>query len=292
LVSKAAALVAGKRLSELIPELVAAFERFLADPVKSDPQCWAKTAIARALRDLEHDDPAVFLRGISHIQLEPVWGGRRDSAPELRGVCGLALTSCRLPDGEVLTHLVDLLADPEKIARIAAARAIAQSGRAEGALLLRLKALNGDAEAEVAGECFAALLAMTGAGAVPFVSRFLRKREPAAMEAAGALAVSGQPEAFAALKEHWESGMETLERKPLLMLLAGSPLPEAAEFLLAVAEEEPAELAAAALEALATSRFRQDARERAAAAVARRGERAVEAAYRRHFCSWRATEQK
>ena len=48
----------------------------MTDPVKTDPQCWAKNAIVKALKDLNHDDPAVFLRGIEHVQMEPVWGGR------------------------------------------------------------------------------------------------------------------------------------------------------------------------------------------------------------------------
>src|SRR5262249_19055805 len=70
LVSKAAAIVAELNLTDLIPDLLAAFERFLIDPVKSDPQCWAKLAIVKALKDLGHREPDVFLRGLTHIQLE------------------------------------------------------------------------------------------------------------------------------------------------------------------------------------------------------------------------------
>src|SRR6202011_1733004 len=53
-VSKAAAVISDLSLVDLVPDLLAAFERFLIDPVKSDPQCWAKIAIAKALKDLGH----------------------------------------------------------------------------------------------------------------------------------------------------------------------------------------------------------------------------------------------
>jgi hypothetical protein len=41
LVAKGADLVRELALTELIPELLAAFDRFFDDPAKSDPQCWA-----------------------------------------------------------------------------------------------------------------------------------------------------------------------------------------------------------------------------------------------------------
>ncbi|MGH8629508.1 MAG: hypothetical protein ACREU7_01915, partial [Burkholderiales bacterium] len=157
-VSKAAALAGDLRLVALEPDLLAAFDRFMANPVKSDPQCWAKNAIAKALKDLDHQDPEIFLRGLAHFQLEPVWGGREDTATALRGTCALALPGCSLDDLEVLRRLVDALADPAKPVRIDAARAIAQLPRPESALLLRLKALVGDSDPEVKGQCFASLL--------------------------------------------------------------------------------------------------------------------------------------
>ena len=114
-VAKAADLVSKFRLSELIPELVAAFERFFADPIKSDPQCWAKNALSRALVALEYEDAAVFLRGMRHIQLEPVWGGRSDTAGALRATCALALVQCRsLPETDLLACLMELFSDKDK----------------------------------------------------------------------------------------------------------------------------------------------------------------------------------
>src|SRR5260370_42618397 len=71
LVSKAAAMAAYLRLEDLKPDLLAAFDRFLIQPVKTDPQCWPKTAIAKPLRDLDHQDAAVFLPALAHIQPDP-----------------------------------------------------------------------------------------------------------------------------------------------------------------------------------------------------------------------------
>src|SRR5580700_9443683 len=95
-VAKAADLVRQFQLTQLTPELLTAFDRFLLcsdkdNPVKADPQCWAKNAISRTLAAFEHQDAAVFLRGMKHIQLEPVRGGASDSAGTLRATCALAL---------------------------------------------------------------------------------------------------------------------------------------------------------------------------------------------------------
>lgn len=88
IVAKAADLVRDFRIAELTPELLAAFDRFFDNPVKIDPQCWAKNGLSRALAALEHQDAEIYLRGMRHIQMEPVWGGpvrhRRNSARHLR----------------------------------------------------------------------------------------------------------------------------------------------------------------------------------------------------------------
>jgi hypothetical protein len=47
-----------------------------------------------------------FLRGLRHIQTEPVWGGREDTAHVLRAACCAALPQCAdLTRDEVLRHL-------------------------------------------------------------------------------------------------------------------------------------------------------------------------------------------
>lgn len=268
-VSKAAALTGDLRLHALEPDLLAAFDRFLVNAVKSDPQCWAKNAIAKALKDLDHRDPAVFLRGIGHFQLEAVWGGSSDTAATLRGTCALALVNCRLADDEILTRLVDLLADAEKPARIDAVRAIAQLGRPEGALLLRLKALAGDREPEVVGWCFESLLSFDAPDAISFVARFLDAKDPEIfLEAVAALGASREPEALECLKNCWSKTLEPDNKCAILTALGASPLPAAAEFLLTVASEGPAEFAASAVAALGASRFCSEVRGRVAAIAA------------------------
>ncbi len=141
-VGKAADLIRTLNLSQLIPELLTAFDRFFEDPIKTDPQCWAKNAISGALTAFEHQDPAVFLRGMNHIQPEPSYGGSSDSAGTLRATCALALVQCRsLPEPDLLKHLVELLADKDKSVRTETARAIEQVGSPSAALLLRLRAI-------------------------------------------------------------------------------------------------------------------------------------------------------
>src|ERR1017187_4844716 len=73
MVAKAAKIAAELRLDVLIPDLLRAFDRLLEKPAERDPQCWGKNAISKALVALEHRHSAPFLRGIRHIQMEPVW---------------------------------------------------------------------------------------------------------------------------------------------------------------------------------------------------------------------------
>jgi HEAT repeat protein len=284
LASKAAAIVAELGLSDLIPELIAAFERFLIDPAKTDPQCWGKNAIAKALKDLGHRHPAIYLRGLVHFQPEAVWGGSSDSAATLRGACALALVDCPMDDFAILTHLTDRLADPAKPVRIDTAVAIAQLGRPEGALLLRLKALVGDREPEVTGQCFVSLLNLDPRESVGFVGGFLKvPDDEVRSEAAGALAQARQPEAIELLKQFWEGPLSPELRRALLFSLGASPLAEAADFLVSVLENASSEMAASALAALAPSRFRTGMRERIAAVVESRGDPSLSQVFEREF---------
>jgi len=256
-VSRAAAIAAARHAEELVPDLIAAFDRFFIDPTKSDPQCLAKSAIATALRELGHHEPSEFVRGIVHTQLEPSWGGQADTAAALRGACALALVDCPLDPTEILTYLADGLADGDKVVRIDCAMAISNLGRPEGAIPLRLKALMGDAEADVLGHCFAALLSLGATGTVAFVGRFLDSEDAdVQFEAASALAQCREPEAVELLVALWQNPLLSLElRRALLLSLGASPVRAAAEFLLKIAEDESAELAATALEAVAISRY-------------------------------------
>src|SRR5882757_10702845 len=171
-VGKAADLVREFQLPQLVPELLKAFDRFFEDPIKTDPQCWAKNSLSRALAAFEHQDATVFLRGMKHIQPEPTWGGSSDSAGTLRATCALALVQCRsLTESDLLAHLIELLKDEDKAVRIEIVRAIEQIGSTSAALLLRLRAILGSDEPEVLGACYSGILRIEGVRAIPWVSR-------------------------------------------------------------------------------------------------------------------------
>ncbi len=249
LVSKAADLAADlisnlatdRRTHDLEPDLLIAFDRFFEDPAKTDPQCWAKNSLARALAALELQDPAPFLRGLRHIQLEPTWGGRSDTAGRLRGTCVLALVQCRIiPEVELLRYVLDLLLDPDKTARIDAVRALAQVGSPSASLLLRLRAMvGGEDDIDVRGACYSAILAAEGISALPWVARFLAEEGDAAGEAALAIASTHTPEAFAILRERWAKTRDPWFRAVLLSAIALTRQSEAAEFLLDLVKSDP-----------------------------------------------------
>ena len=281
LVSKAAAIAGDQGLIRLTPDLLSAFTRFLKDAVKTDPQCWAKTAIIKALRQFGHSDADVFLSGITHIQKEPVWGGSTDTAATLRGVCALALVDTTLPTQTILTHLVNLTADPEKIVRMESVRAIAALGRDESELLLRMKLLAGDAEPEVSGHCMSGLLELSAPGAVSFVEKYLTAGEDLRFEAIAALGTAPQVEAVEALIRCWEVSKETAA----LRALGLSKHAPAIDFLMDVVETGPSMGASMAIESLAGSRFRNEISDRLKAALDRREDRDLIKVFQRLFVS-------
>ena len=279
MVKKAAQVASELGLAGLTPDLLAAYERFFEDPVKNDPQCWAKTAIAAALKDLGYDEPQPFFRGLAHVQMEPVWGGQEDSAGGLRGTCVVALPACRADTLELLAKLADALADPDKGVRGEAAAAIVHLGHDAGAAVLRLKARLGDEEPEVVGRCLSAILALEAFDPVGFVTGFLNSAdEDTRSEALGALAAATQPEAFAAVRGFW--AREPQVRRAVVLSLAASPFEQAAEMWGEAIDREPIPVAEAAIEAFAASRFRDKLASEIEAAVNRRDSAALRRAWR------------
>jgi hypothetical protein len=243
LVSKAAKLAADLTLTALIPGLEAAFHRFLPqsgkDPAKTDPQCWAKNAIAKALATLEYQEHELFLLGTSHIQLEPVWGGSSDTAGPLRGTCALALVQCRgLHTTQLLSHLVPLFGDKELPVRVNAARAVEQVGTDAAMLLLRLRAELASDEPELLGACYSGVLHLEGPRAIPWAAKFLPPGDDAAAEAAIAIAETRTPEAFAALKSAYATSADLWFRTTLLTAIALTRQDEAFIWLLTLIENE------------------------------------------------------
>lgn len=269
-VAKAAQIAGEFEISALTPDLVAAFDRFMAQPPKADPGCRAKAHIADALYQIGYDDERVFLRGIRHVQLEPVYGGKMDTALELRGACALGLVRMSYP--EVLTELADLLADPEAAVRSAAARAIAYSENDQGVPLLRLKVLVGDDDPQVISECLTALLRLAPATSVPFVARLLDAERPAIGELA-ALALGGSrlPDAFGALRQWWERTTHPEVRRTALLAIAMLKYDQAIDFLLSLIADAPGPTARDAIKALGLYRH-DDALRRRVCEVAEKRE--------------------
>jgi len=241
---------------QLMPDLVAAFERFMVNPVKSDPTCSAKTAIANALYGLGYDGEALFLRGIHHVQMEPVYGGKVDTAGALRGVCALGLV--RMNYHDVMSELAELLADPEPPVRIAAARALTYSENEQGVPLLRLKVLSGDDDGQVIAECLGSLMQLAPAASLDFVARRLDAKDTATREAAAlALGGSRRREAFEVLRQWWDRTPEPDLRRTALLAMAMLKHDEPIDFLIALVAEANGPTARDAIAALAL--YRHDA---------------------------------
>src|SRR5258706_354268 len=62
-VARAAEVVAHLEEHEFDPDLIAAFHRFMLNPMKTDKGCAAKVAVVKALLAAECDDEEVFLKG-------------------------------------------------------------------------------------------------------------------------------------------------------------------------------------------------------------------------------------
>src|SRR5262249_61336434 len=82
--AKASQVIGELGLRVLAADAAAAFDRFLVNPVKSDPGCRAKVEIARALYELGEDPAAVFPRGVRPRQMAPLFSGRADTGPVVR----------------------------------------------------------------------------------------------------------------------------------------------------------------------------------------------------------------
>jgi HEAT repeat protein len=214
--------------------------------------------------------------------MEPVFGGRVDTAADLRGAAALALADTGGRD--VLGLLAELLADPEPPVRISAARAVAGHGSGAGAPLLRLRALVPDKEPRVVSECLLALLRLDARGERAFVETFLEKADELAEAAALALGESRLPEAFAALRAWLPQAARRGLSRTALLAVASLRRDEALDWLLAIVRDEPPALARDALQALG-SLGGEGLGERARAAAAGRPE--LTAAFAKAFARTR-----
>jgi HEAT repeat protein len=284
-VAKAAAIAAQLQARDVMPDLLRAFDRFFENPAVTDPKCWAKEALCKALRDLGHDESAAFLRGLPHVQMEPVWGTTVDTAATLRGTCALALLQCTdLTREDKLWHVMRALTDRESAVRADAARALGELSGVEAALLLRLKARMGDREPAITGQVLEALLDIEGNAGVPFVAEFLTSAEEELREeAALAMGASRLPAAMAALIDAWTQRGNREMGGAILRGLSASRQGSAIEFLCSLIHKGRNDEALAALDALHLHRDSAEICRQIAQAVDSRGERTVREEYVRRF---------
>jgi len=288
LVCKAAKLVAESELTTLLPDVLAAYERFFIEAEKSDPKCWAKEALSKALVKLGHRTKAAYLRGMRHHQLEASWGPRVDTAGSLRGTCTHALVDCPgISDAELLTALLEPLTDTDKTVRIEAARAIAQVGGVSAALILRLRALLGPAagdesEPEVMGAVYSALLSLEGERAIAVVANNLEAGNDLAAEAAFALADLRTPEVLAALIHRLRAGADSWFGSVLMSAIALTRLPAAFDYLIALIARDARE-APTAIEAIGGAAPNAEMHARVLQAVEQAGSSRLTQAMRQHM---------
>ncbi|MFZ5475477.1 MAG: HEAT repeat domain-containing protein [Myxococcota bacterium] len=154
-VAKAAEIAGERLLLGLRAPLLAAWDRFYD---VEDLNCAAKLACATALDHLEHGDPAPFVRGIRHVQLQAAYGKPEDVAAGLRARCAFAIA--RIGGTDALLPLAEALADPLPNVRAAAAQALAATGEPAAAALALFKLRAGDPDPAVVSDALGSLLAL------------------------------------------------------------------------------------------------------------------------------------
>jgi hypothetical protein len=285
-VARAAAVAADLSLETLADDLVAAFDRLVSSGAAADPACLGKTAIVRALDDLSHSDAGVFLRGVHFVQRDvrrrPPG---RDTAGELRAASASALL--RMGHAEALSEVADLLADADPGVRLAVVRALGSTEVELVAPLLRLKALQGDQEPQVVGECLAGLLRVSPLSARSFFDRLLNGADPAFAEmVALAAGESRAPAAFEILRDWWSRATLPNLRRTALLAVAMLRSESAVEFLLAIVARGNGLDARHALAALALYRDDERIRARVQGAAAE-NEADLSSALRDFAAGWR-----
>src|ERR1700736_3512461 len=249
-VARAATLAGERSLRERLPDLLSAYSRFLVEPIKQDPHCIAKQAIARALVNMECQDVAFFLGGIRYEQLEPAWGGSADAAIDVRCSCAMGLVATGY--SRAVQELTALLQDREWRARAGAARAISCGNPREAEAVLRFKVLVGDPEPEVIGECFTGLLSIADEECLPFVAAYLSDDNEGVRDfAALALGESRHPRALEHLRTAWDGLDDRGDFRTVLIRAAALHRSEAAfDWLISIIEHGTPSHTDVAVEAL------------------------------------------
>jgi len=251
IVARAAELAGEFELSELSVALVSAFNRLIDAGHEADKGCRAKTAVVVALQKINAGEDRVFLRGAKHVQMEPVWGGRVDTAGGLRNASAIGLVRMNHPQS--LLVLADLLADADPGVRSDAARTLAYRGAADGLPLLRMRVRIGDDEPNVLTECLLAMLQLDARGSLDYAQEVFA--DPAMAESA-ALAVgqSRLPEGLDRLRQWWNQTQGKDLRKTIVLAIAMLRSDEATAYLIAQVGQGRYDDACDAVDALAIYR--------------------------------------
>jgi hypothetical protein len=260
-VAKAAEIAAEWNATELAQDLHDAFYRLSENGLEDDPQCWGKTAIIKALYDLAWQNTKIFVDACKTVQPEPVYGGKGDSAINVRTAGIQALVQLPAADTwTVVNTLADILADESSKVRAEAARACVYCQPLLVSPLLRLKIRSGDAEPRVLGVCFDTLLVINPdsetvhlvleyAAPKPLIQRLSRSQDVIQAEAIASLASSSLAEAIHAVSKLY-STLDAQLKRVLLTALGGSSATEAFNFLCQIVKEAPVNEAKWGLEAL------------------------------------------
>ncbi|MBN1316791.1 MAG: HEAT repeat domain-containing protein [Anaerolineales bacterium] len=253
IVAHAAGRAAAHRMTALLPMLEATSALFFELPAKGDPGCIAKTALVKACDELESTDHALFLKGIACRQPEPIWGGSRDTAGNVRGRSLRALFRLRHPDATGLS--AQLLADEDPLTRMHAARALADAVPLAAVPLLRYKVLIGDEETGVTEEAMSSLLALDSEEGVAFLVGLLRSPDERLGDLAAVTLMESKSEQACEALIEWAEDLTDRRVNIAFVSLAALRLPDGIDYLLdqiRSASESRSALAAGALAAYET----------------------------------------
>jgi HEAT repeat protein len=248
LAAAAAKLIGEHRVESATSLLAPAFEQLCEDPVKRDPGCRGKLAIARALHALDVWEERVFVRGL-HVE-QPEGFQPEDTAAPVRAVCGLAHAHLLRPDA--LDVLAVLLADRHRTARAAAAQGIGDVGRSDGGSLLRFKILSGPDEPEVISACLDSLMSLQRESGIDFAIGLLAAHDDTAEVAAIALGSTRDPRCLEPLLAYCDGCVPAVRHRAGFLALALLRSDQAIAHLLDAIRTKPRADAVAAARALAT----------------------------------------
>lgn len=278
-ITKAAQVAAELGKATACADLEAACARLLDRPAKADPGCLAKTAIVETLAGFEAHCPDLYRGCLQHVQMEPVFGGRVDTADHLRGVSAQALVQCLGADG--FADVLPVMVDAETAARRGAVRSLAAWGDRSAELLLRLFILARPGDDALA-DAFAALLEVAPERSAAFVAKYLASPEVETAEAAAlALGASRAPDAFPHLRAYWDAHILPADRATVVLAIALTRCDAAVALLADTIAHGARELAVRAVEASRHCLHEPAWRDALAEAVARRSDEEVAARWER-----------